>query len=603
MNIKKPNSENAFEENPFIREIAKNIHYSLYSNMLSDEDRNITRIRDVLDPIGKLIEFFLNIKLLEQLKSILGLPLRDRFSYPDYNEGPFYLWHSASLSGEGYDYDREGFEDRVASLLIASLISKINETSSKDKDRLSLLMLAIQLISTNLKFSSSVNRGYDDEDLVNLGLQDLFADIQNVFLRQLPNSQEKKDDITKIACSIFCNHLISCGLELEASKPIPKNLTKAFKRLLRESLKNIRENRTYLQRDFGLRYIEGIRSVVFEVINGRHNGVVYLFDHIIHIMGKNGLWSTLEEIEDLSEDDWRQRLCQTLKDKDLFNFLININKVREISGRYDERALLDFLRNRSFPNGRKIKMADLGFGALGVSCYELVEKIKELDIEVDLTGFDLLEYDRVSDKPENYLVQRFLRNEEGVFSHDNSDEIPDFCLLTKEEIKKIIDWRRQLLEKRKLIGKVDLTEENIFKNNPYLNSCDLVTMRGTVACVSDLEKRWRMIRNALELVSEEDGVILIEGGMTLLGDQNVRSIAIRLRKNSNAEVVYLDLSRRKKDRVVNYNSSINQTLVVNGEGFYDRKENIQFEELGRNYISLPFSDIELLVKTIYELIR
>ena len=507
---------------------------------------------------------------------------------------PFSFYYNI-LPNEVRQFDEKGqyvrsyeFEDKIASLLIASLLQEINQTYAGDKDKLATLILASQLVSTNLEFGSM------NFTQAKPGFFEFSNYVDNFHHQKKDNSLNELESIYFFG--LLFNHNQACKSFNESGRLIPQKLTEAFKSLLK-SYKEIQygnyenQDQNNKIREFGSRYFQGLMVVVEKMLRGEHNGVLYLFDHILMILTNHGLIDA-GNIEKFTVEEWKSFLLKALEYSDFFDFLAPSNKVREISGRYDERALLDHFKGR-----QKLTVSDLGFGALGASFYDLIKRLEENGILVEVNHIvDILDPKSLSDDPKNYSIERFKRGKDGVFSHEKYSNYPDNEFLAEKELQEIIQWRNDLRGKGVFLGQTDLTEKELTKMLDIKKS-DLVTLRGTVACVGDLNKRWQMIRNALDFLKPDGGVLLVEGGMTLLGGQNVNSIAIELNENNpeaKARVVYVVFNRRKKGSEYFHYKAGEQVLVI---------DHTKEQEIGKDYIGVPFSNLFYLTRVTYQSIR
>ncbi|MBW7960237.1 hypothetical protein H3C65_01950 [Patescibacteria group bacterium] len=522
--------------------------------------------------------------------------------------------------------EQENFEGQVATFLCGWFLKRIGsvevETYNNDNqiDVLAGLITALQLISTNLINSPSYVIKYLREKYGTDRLTDMYSYINNFILMDCFNSlgltfdRDHARAIKNNFWQLYLNHYKAYKDGYESSVRFPKNLMVAFFRILRDIYKytnipqefyfahkpnesdNIKadgaggevksedERSTRLKAQFVYRYVQGLFEVTKKMEEGSSNGVLYLYDHLKMIIEKNGLLPK-KPLTEVTLDEWERVLLDCLKDESLFQFHLIENKVREPIGRYDYRALLKYFL---FMGYKELKTISLGFGKIGAPTWEMSEQFKEKGIGLDVYGVDL---NQLNDNipPDNVVIQRFMRTKDGVLRDADKDRLPDVNTLPKDEVRVVMRWRSQLIKNGRLFGGVDLV-----KTSPDLPLADLVTLQGTVACFGNYMDRVALIKNALNLVNPNGGVLLIEGGMTLTGGQNINSIALRL-DNGKVEILYVEVNRSRGVSVPSSYVANNKTLLVNSDVIPG------FEATNCECIS--FSDDKELFNSLFNSIR
>ncbi len=589
-----------------------------------NSDTFLLRIPLLLDiSLRTIFEDWLKTRQEERLLYVLGndnlgLGLRD------ISHIPFIYYYGVLFEQAGYpldivlniiDHRDPEFESRLVTQITSHFLRRINGyqiPESDDFTELAGILTAIQIPSTNLL--TSPNYAYV---LVNLLMPQrrsyeefysLYLNYRDLFLRERKDDKDLHLNIYRS----FLNHFISYISGYESGFKVPENLLKSFFNILRyeddeifgineENFKalisELEKNPNFycednLKAQFYIRYFLGLKRVAEEVVAGNFNGNLYLTDHIKRVMEAHNLWP--DKPDELTEEEWQEKLYQCLQYPEFFNFLTSDEKVREVVGRYDYRGLVNYLKS----DGKKsLSIISLGFGKLGVASWELIELLRGQDIEIsDFFGVDLLNLSRIDEKKsDQYSITRYRRDEDGaLIDLDEKGEI-DMDQLTPEEVSEIISWYNDLFTHNRLIGGVDLTSPNAL-DNLDLPLADLVTLQGTIGCISDLSKRIEMIKNALRLVNPNGGILLIEGGMTFYGSQNVNSIALRL-NNGRIEILYVNITRTKNlKKPVRY-CQRNMSLLVNRDIVFSNKN-----ENGPGYFLASFTDNKELIPALYNAI-
>lgn len=521
--------------------------------------------------------------------------------------------------------EQENFVSQVASFLSGQFLKEIGsvevETYNNDNqiDVLAGLITAVQLISTNLINSPSYVIKYLREKYGTDRLTDMYDYINYFILMDCFNSlgltfgRGRARTINNNFWQLYLNHYKAYKDGYESSVRFPKNLMGAFFIILKDiydytnipqefylahkanesdkikadgaggEVKREDKRSTRLKAQFVYRYVQGLFEVAKKMEEGSSNGVLYLYDHLKMIIEKNNLFPE-KALTEVTLDEWERILLDCLKDESLFQFHLIENKVREPIGRYDYRALLKHF----LPMGnKKLITISLGFGRIGAPTWEMSGQFKKEGIKLDVYGVDLNQlYDDIS--PDNVVIQRFMRTKDGVLRDADKDRLPDVETLPKDEVRVVMRWRSQLIKNGRLFGGVDLV-----KTSPDLPLADLVTLQGTVACFGNYKDRVALIKNALNMVNPNGGVLLIEGGMTLTGGQNINSIALRL-NNGKVEILYVEVNRSRGVSVPSYGAD-HKTLLVNSDVIP------RFE--ATNCRCTSFSDDEKLFNSLFNSIQ
>lgn len=520
--------------------------------------------------------------------------------------------------------EQENFVSQVASFLIGRFLKEIGsveveKNNDNQIDVLAGLITAVQLISTNLINSPSYVIKYLREKYGTDRLTDMYDYINYFILMDCIKSlglafgRDRKRTIINNFWQLYFNHYKAYKDSYESSVRFPKNLMGAFFRILKDiydytnipqefylahkanesdkikadgaggEVKREDKRSTRLKAQFVYRYVQGLFEVAKKMEEGSSNGVLYLYDHLKMIIEKNGLLPK-KPLTEVTLDEWERILLDCLKDESLFQFHLIENKVREPIGRYDYRALLKHF----LPMGnKKLITISLGFGRIGAPTWEMSGQFKKEGIKLDVYGVDLNQlYDDIS--PDNVVIQRFMRTKDGVLRDADKDRLPDVETLPKDEVRVVMRWRSQLIKNGRLFGGVDLV-----KTSPDLPLADLVTLQGTVACFGNYKDRVALIKNALNMVNPNGGVLLIEGGMTLTGGQNINSIALRL-NNGKVEILYVEVNRSRGVSVPSYGAD-HKTLLVNSDVIP------RFE--ATNCECTSFSDDEKLFNSLFNSIQ
>lgn len=540
---------------------------------------------------------------------------------------PFHLWYSYKKDDDYEKHEKRiylpEFESKIATQLSHFFLDKIANAKFDENNlsELAGLITGAQLVSTNLINAPDYAEQYILEKyrkLMSYQLFNYYPNFANDIFSQFDNT--KNPIVSLNVFQLYFNHLKAFFDGFESSTLLPKKLLQAFFELIGNMKSQTGYNKGYfhveeeefltpekvkrlllkLHQDekkyypdedkevqFAGRYLIGLRQVAKEMVSGEENGVLYIYDHLKRIIENNDLLPQ-EDLNGVDVIKWKEILLQLLKDPNLFDFLHGDNKVREIIGRYDYRPLLDYFKS----NGKnKLSAIILGFGKLGAATWEMENIFKDNGITMDITGVDRLTLKKIADSNQ-YLVQKIKRNRLGVFTDENNDGMPDIDALSQDETGDLISWYNQLFNNDKLVSDIDLVEKS-----PDLPKADLVTLQGTVACLGKYDERVKMIENALKLVNPEGGVLLIEGGMTLTGGQNINSIALRL-NNGKVEILYIEINRSRGAIVPSSYTSSQRTLLVNKDIFPGN--NIP---QGENYYPVSFSDGREIIPALFQAIN
>lgn len=512
------------------------------------------------------------------------------------------------------------FESKVATQLSNFFLQKMANTKTGENNFFELagLIVGAQLVSTNLVDAPDYAKQYILEKHGESASNEFFNEYPNFATGVLFRSENKADlDISENMHQLYLNHLKAYFDGFESSILLPKKLLKAFFELIGNSitaygytsdrfhedlltpkkatdlLLKLKDDpkKYYSDEDkevqFAGRYLIGLHQTAEEIISGEQNGVLYIYDHLKRIIENNGLLPQ-GDLNSIDVPIWKEILLESLKDPSLFDFLHGDNKVREIIGRYDYRPLLDYFKSKG---KNKLSTISLGFGKLGAAAWEM-ENIKNERIEMEITGVDRLTFNEL-DNSNQYLVQKIERNISGVFADENHDEMPDIKFLSTDETNKLIKWYDELFKNNKLISNIDLVKES-----PDLPKADLVTLQGTVACLGKYDERVKMIENALKLVNPNGGVLVVEGGMTLTGGQNINSIALRLNKGK-VEILYVEINRSRGVTVPSSYVASQKTLLVNKDVFPEDKT----PQSRENYYPVSFSDGREIIPALFQAIN
>ncbi|MBM3283940.1 hypothetical protein FJY90_06910 [Candidatus Gottesmanbacteria bacterium] len=509
---------------------------------------------------------------------------------------------------------RNRFENTMTAILIWSILNRIEQNTSIDD--LAASITALYLVSNNQRESQSrynlLNRrrgaaivadverfDLDDLDHAKSMFSYFFPQIDYIEAycqerEKLDEDPRETDERIETVVDLFSHHFEAYDLNHEHGCPVNPQLMGAFFGILKDNHQAFLAPREGYQGDtvvldkFARKYFEGLLEVAQAVMDHRHNKILYLSDHLERVLQKAEKWPKPGEV--WSEQKWREELLSAVDNEDLFNFLAPEEKVREIVGRYDYRALIDYLRTLKGQGLSAFQILACGFGYLGVASYELAQRItSEIGIDPQIIPADIMALGPISD-PAKVEVTQYCRTPEGVVDRQY---LPDrrgvkrpFALTRNWEAaekEEVLAWRDGVLPQAR---QADLTVSAPLATSEQV---DLVTLQGTISCIGDLRDRTRAIANSLASV-REGGMVLIEGSISGLS-QNVYSIALR-RTSDHFEVVYLGLAG---DYQGQNETCLNYSLLENTDVIPDISH-------GANYASVPFSDKQLLLQTIYDLV-
>ncbi|MFA6532394.1 MAG: hypothetical protein WCT22_00165 [Patescibacteria group bacterium] len=529
----------------------------------------------------------------------------------------FSLWYQNKRASEYNEPYQPEFESKVAAQLSNFFLQRIaNISGNNSQTELAALITGIQLVSTNLIDSPEYVLTYLQKKY---GSLNIFSNFPSYIFDIVKSFTNDDRELISNIFQLFFNHEKAYFDGFESSVFLPKKLLEAFFNIvgsekactgysdhshidedlvtpmqvanLVERL-NKEPSQYYPDEDlrvqFASRYIVGLKGVAQAMIEGKKNGVTYLYDHLKRTMENNGLLP--KDIKATEVKEWEEILLSCLKDPQLFDFLHEDNKVREIVGRYDYRSLVNYFKKEGKKN---ISVISLGFGKLGAATWEMEGIFLNSGIKMDINGVDILPLKSANQKPDDILVERYTRTDSGILRDGDGDNMPDIETLTMDEKQGLITWYNNLQKGGKLIGKI-----NLINDSPNIPKADLVTLQGTVACLRNYNDRVKMIENALKLVNPNGGILLVEGGMTLTGGQNVRSIAIRLNKGK-PEIVYIEIDRSRDVIVPSSYVSSNKTLIANTDVYTGNGQLNQ----GENYISVSFSEEEIVIPVLFSAIN
>jgi len=536
---------------------------------------------------------------------------------------PFYSWYEEIKPESMHIMSIPEYESKVATQLVNYFIHNIKNTEYREENTSDLAsqVVGIQLISTNLIDSPDYVKTYLSEKYGEQSLDSLhYPNYAHEILFNFKDMYYSQTISSNIR-NLYLNHEKAYLDGFESSKKINKELLKAFFNILsnkktydglvgmseveedmgirsltqtKELLSKVKENPHQFfsgedeEVQFVGRYLLGLEKVAEKIAEGKENGILYIYDHLMRIMENNHLIP--QNPNKATAEKWKEPLLECLKDPSLFDFLKPEEKVREVLGRYDYRALIDYYKILGKKN---ISIISLGFGKLGAAAWEMEDYFKQNGITTDIVGVDKLPLGPITNKSEDLIISKFDRTKSGILADTNDDKMPDISTLPKEDVDKLLGWYSGLLEKGKLIGNLDLVN-----NSPDIKKADLVTLQGTVACLGNYSNRAKMITNALQLVKPDGGILLVEGGMTLTGGQNVNSIALRL-NNGKVEIIYLEITRTKGMNEPSSFIASQKTLLINKDILPIDKKPIG----GENYFSISFSDNKEIIPALFQAIN
>lgn len=323
-------------------------------------------------------------------------------------------------------------ENKIAAVIIASLLAEVQRTEGGFSKRLAGLLTAAQLVSTNLSFAPANRPLLVAERKESLSFQD-WANIGKVneriekFVTAKAASQEINDrdkpELVKNMETLFLCHFLAMKEEIEEGSPIHPPLAQAFLKIVDLWLGSCPSNEPVSCKlafeeghdnaeKFFKKYLEGLLAFLIQSKNeGEQSAtpIIYLGDYLSRFLAEQGI--NVKEIRN-SEDLVSCLLKQTEKDSFLdFNLPEAKVQVREIWGRYDYRALLDYLLNLG---KESISVCCLGFGELGVAPYELYERLTKEGMRVEIFGVDILPLNLIR-SPEKYSVVKFEKGPGGGY--------------------------------------------------------------------------------------------------------------------------------------------------------------------------------------------
>jgi len=287
------------------------------------------------------------------------------------------------------------FENKMTAILIWSILQRIEQTS--DIDDLATSLMALQLVSNNQRealaqMSLLTRRDADLYPYYNKSHLEQIIELHNLssgygfpYFDYIHNYYSEGRDRgetdavlyrrLRTLYDIYWDHFDVFFLHNDKGWPVNRPLIEAFFGILSDNwslsfgFQAKYPSDPALLDSFVRKYFDGLLALSDEVIAGRHNGITYISDHLEKVLKDAKLWPDAGEVWD--EQRWREAFLSLAGNKKLFDFLSPEDQIREIIGRYDYRALIDYLRTLKGQGLSAFQILACGFGNLGAASYEL----------------------------------------------------------------------------------------------------------------------------------------------------------------------------------------------------------------------------------------